>query len=55
MVQTPPPAPQADTAVVKKAAARKLAKTKSTGTTEKAKAAAKGAGKPAASTKGSKA
>jgi glucose-6-phosphate dehydrogenase assembly protein OpcA len=55
MVQTPPPAPQADTAVVKKAAARKLAKTKSTGTTEKAKAAAKRAGKPAASTKGSKA
>ena len=45
MVQAPAPTPTADTAVVKKAAARKLAKTKATGTTAKAKAAAKRAPK----------
>ena len=45
MVQVPAPTPKADTAVVKKAAARKLAKTKATGTTAKAKAATKRAPK----------
>jgi glucose-6-phosphate dehydrogenase assembly protein OpcA len=39
MVQAPTPAPKADTAVVKKAAARKLAKAKGTPTTAAAKAA----------------